>query len=188
MRIANRARDVVEADPSRFVIFRYDEAPECAETDVTRPPTGSDHTMERYRELWEAGSADGIMAKVLYRQSGERPMSVVHSYVKPGRIVPRHSHDTDCLYCVSSGSITLGRQVLRPGDGLFVPANHSYAYRAGDDGAEVLEFRMARSFGQVVRDETDGTWDQYVAIAAERRDEWREDRVLPSRRRGGGAL
>ena len=40
----------------------------------------------------------------------------------------------------------MGSQVLDAGDGFYIPGDHAYGYRAGPEGAEVLEFRHATSF------------------------------------------
>lgn len=89
----------------------------------------------------------GQSIKVLYRQSEEEGgFSLVHVSFKSNFMLPRHSHDVDCLYYVVSGSAVLGSQVLIGGDGFFVPGGAPYQYSAGPEGVEVLEFRHARSF------------------------------------------
>ena len=121
----------------------------------------------------------GAAVSVLFRRAGEGACSLLHVWLKPGFLVTRHSHDEDCLYYVISGDAVLGSQVLRAGDGFFVPADHPYAYRAGNDGAEVLEFRGASAFN-IVSHEKPEAWDAILASAAAHRDEWMALTVPPS--------
>ena len=85
----------------------------------------------------------GSAVTVLFGQRGPKGMSLGHAWFGPNLPLYRHSHPKfgDCLYYVLAGEIMLGRQVLKPGDGFFVPNGMPYKYRAGPDGCEVLEFR-----------------------------------------------
>jgi quercetin dioxygenase-like cupin family protein len=86
--------------------------------------------------------ADGLSAKVLVRQRPEEGgFSLLYLWFKPHYPLTRHSHDCDCMYYVISGSLIMGRQVLRAGDSFFVPADAPYQYDAGPEGVEVLEVR-----------------------------------------------
>lgn len=94
----------------------------------------------------EMGAHGGTKAGVLFFEANADPDRTMNlSFVKlaPHFIIPRHSHDNDCLYYVTSGEIHLGNRVVRAGEGMFVPADAPYTYQAGDDGAEVLEFQSA---------------------------------------------
>jgi hypothetical protein len=85
----------------------------------------------------------GNIVTPLFDQGGESGMSLVHAWFGPNFPLFRHSHPRfgDCLYYVVAGSAVLGSQVLKPGDGFFVPNGMPYKYRAGPEGVEILEFR-----------------------------------------------
>jgi hypothetical protein len=92
----------------------------------------------------------GQTIKVLFRQSEEEGgFSLVCAW-KSHFVLPRHSHDADCLYYVVAGTAVIGNRVLTAGDGFFAPGRAPYRYSAGPDGVEVLEFRHARSFDMKV--------------------------------------
>ena len=86
---------------------------------------------------------DGTTVKLLFSMPG---MSLTHAWFKSGFPLPRHSHDTDCLYYIVAGSIRIGTEELGKGDGFFVGADVPYAYTPGADGVEILEFRASNAF------------------------------------------
>ena len=85
----------------------------------------------------------GNIVTPLFDQGGENGMSLIHAWFGPNFPLFRHSHPRlgDCLYYIVAGSAVLGSQVLKPGDGFFVPNGMPYKYRAGPEGVEILEFR-----------------------------------------------
>jgi quercetin dioxygenase-like cupin family protein len=87
---------------------------------------------------------------VLFKGAGDDGFSLVQAWFGPHYVLPRHSHDGDCLYYVLSGSLKMGSQELQAGDGFFVPDGAPYGYEAGPDGVEVLEFRTRTSFGMKI--------------------------------------
>lgn len=87
--------------------------------------------------------SNGLRSLVPFCHAGDSGFSIVRVYLAPGYILPAHTHDSDCLYYVLRGQAILGKQVVEPGGGFFVPAGKAYGYTAGDEGAEVLEFRHA---------------------------------------------
>jgi hypothetical protein len=105
-----------------------------------------DHTEDEVRksvgDMIRAISPGNIVTP-LFDQGGESGMSLVHAWFGPHFPLFRHSHPRfgDCLYYVVAGSAVLGSQVLKPGDGFFVPNGMPYKYRAGPEGVEILEFR-----------------------------------------------
>lgn len=88
--------------------------------------------------------------EVLFRGDGEDGFSLVRAWFGPHYVLPRHTHDGDCLYYVLEGSLTMGRKSLDAGDGFFAPHGAPYAYEAGPDGVVVLEFRARTSFGMKI--------------------------------------
>lgn len=126
------------------------------------------------REVFKAiGATAGYVIKVLFGDPDTPGMSLIRLWYAPDYALPRHSHDVDCLYYVISGEARMGNQVIPAGDGFFVPAGAPYAYAAGPDGVEVLEFRGATSFGINVT-ESLGRWDQLADLARTHKDDWIE--------------
>ena len=70
----------------------------------------------------------------------------------------------------------MGNRVIGAGDGFFVKADAPYAYQAGPDGAEVLEFRAATNFDMRIFDQTPDAWRPIVAAAVANQDCWTEGR------------
>ncbi|MCK9877131.1 cupin domain-containing protein [Frankia sp. Ag45/Mut15] len=99
---------------------------------------------------------------VLYRGAGPEGFSLVHVSFNPGFRLPRHTHNVDCLYYVVSGEIIMGSRRLHAGEGFFIRAGVTYAYEAGPQGVEVLEFRAATSFDIQILDQTVDRWRAIV--------------------------
>lgn len=171
-------------DPKKFAIFKDAEAmgqPLSAglvPAEASGPEYGA-----AFRKLIDAGLDEGGEGKLLFTYgTKDDGFSLIHVWFKPHMMIPRHYHGQDCLYYILSGSAILGSQVLGPGDGFFVPAGHAYAYRAGHEGIEVLEFR------HVAASAIDGQftdlkpWDQFLEIVRTNRAAWAQETVPPSRR------
>ena len=95
---------------------------------------------------------------MLFRQADSDGFSLVHVTFAPNYMLPRHSHDVDCVYYVLCGEVVLGRRVVGAGSGFFVPKDQPYAYQAGPDGVDLLEFRHSTSFDYVVHEENPARW------------------------------
>jgi quercetin dioxygenase-like cupin family protein len=158
-----------------LAIFRSNDATPLDAT-VMSPPV-LDPEIPRMLDL--SPIAAGTTAEVLFRGQGDDGFSLVRARFKTGYRLPRHSHDSDCLYYVVAGSATMGNQVLHAGDGFFVPADAPYAYEAGPDGVEVLEFRSATSFDIDVRDQTVERWQPIVAAAVAHKEQWLQESTSP---------
>lgn len=131
----------------KMEIFRFSEGEEL--TQEMMPYVGVDETlMKGFAKIAEVGLAQKDIDNTvcLFREPGEGGMSLVYAWFKSGFVLPKHSHDADCLYYVIAGSLKMGTQVLGKGDGVFIPANFDYTYEVGPDGLEVLEFRTANKF------------------------------------------
>lgn len=117
-------------------------------------------------------AALGSHDAVVFRGDGDEAFSLVKVSFAPHFVLPRHTHDADCLYYVAEGSLVMGSQVLEAGDGFFVPSNASYAYEAGPDGVVVLEFRTRTSFDMnIPGGQADGL-RRMATVADEHADEW----------------
>lgn len=121
----------------------------------------------------------GSKTVLLFAEPGAAGMSLAYIWFKSGYILPRHSHDTDCLYFVMAGALRMGTQILRKGDGMFIPANAGYTYEAGPEGVEVLEFRNATHFSFLFRNNTEAHWDRIAEVVKNNGERW-ESEVPPS--------
>jgi quercetin dioxygenase-like cupin family protein len=108
---------------------------------------------------------------VLFRGEGDDGFSLVRVWFAPHYVLPRHTHEADCLYYVAEGSLTMGSQVLDAGDGFFVPAGAPYGYEAGPEGATVLEFRTRTSFDMKLPPQIERLRRMHET-ADEHRDDW----------------
>ncbi len=62
-----------------------------------------------------------------------------------------HSHSQDELIHLLTGEITVGHDVLGPGDTLYVAADRRYTFTSGDEGFSFLNYRRDASMHTVVR-------------------------------------
>lgn len=150
-------------------VFRRVDAVDLADTTMMSRPV-MDPVPDR-EVLAAIGAASGYLNKVLFSDPDASGMSLIRLWYAPHYALPRHSHDVDCLYYVVAGEAHLGNRVLAAGDGFFVPAGAPYAYSAGPDGVEVLEFRAASEFAIHVS-ESPGRWAQIAETAREHSDDW----------------
>ena len=114
--------------------------------DERMAPTGiTPEIGQGLQQIIEAGNLEGFLIRHLFSDpvSG---MSLVYVWLKSGYQLPIHSHNADCAYYVLSGEAIMGTEVLKVGDGFFVPSGARYSYRAGESGVEVMEFRNATNF------------------------------------------
>ena len=167
----------------RLRVFRAADAAELPEEMMPREGI-DDSIMAGLSQLAEAGVTEGVgeRTRVLFREPGDKGMSLVHAWFKGGYVLPFHSHSTDCLYYVLSGELRMGSHVLRRGDGMFIPADHGYGYEAGPQGVEVLEFRDATRFNLFFRPNSPQRWEQMAEAYRENEASWREETVPPSER------
>jgi hypothetical protein len=112
--------------------------------------------------------AGGSVDDIIFRQDVLDGFSLANIRLAPDYILPTHHHDVDCLYYVLSGWILLGRRRIDAGGGFMVSALRPYGYRAGPEGAAVLEFRKAASFNMVITETSPTRWQEIGRVAAER--------------------
>jgi len=144
------------------------DAPELFESGIMSMPTTDPEAPE---QLMEWALSGGHIVKTLFQQPGDDGMSLVWSWFGPGYALPRHSHSADCLYYVVFGEAHLGNRVVAAGGGFFVPADAPYAYSAGPEGIQILEFRGVSSFDMKITEGL-GRWDKIVDIVREQKDTW----------------
>jgi quercetin dioxygenase-like cupin family protein len=139
--------------------------------------------MAGVEKVMSSGKAGvGELAELVFAEPGATGVSLVRVWFKSGYMLPAHSHSSDCLYYVVGGELRIGSHVLHKGDGFFIPANKAYAYEAGPDGVEVLEFRNATHFNIVLQAADQERWDRMAANYAERAAIWENETVPPSER------
>jgi quercetin dioxygenase-like cupin family protein len=161
-----------EHETNRTGITLFDppaSAPLLHETDMMSMPSMDPSAPDQMTEWATSG---GHLVKALFRQ-GDEGMSLVWSQFAPGYPLPRHSHSADCLYYVVSGEARMGARRIPAGAGFFVPAGAPYAYTAGPDGIEILEFRNVSSFDMQIT-ESVARWDRIVDEVRTNKAAWDE--------------
>lgn len=113
----------------------------------------------------------GAFAKVLFADE-TAGISIAYTWFKPNFILPKHSHNADCAYYIIAGEAHLGNQVLRAGDGFFVPAGGNYQYSAGPEGVEVMEFRTAAQFNMRFSGNSEADWQRIGENAMKNYEGW----------------
>jgi quercetin dioxygenase-like cupin family protein len=164
-------------------IFLASEGEPLTETQM--PMEGVDESVVAGFEAVAATGADltqGEVVRCLFREPGDEGLSLCHAWFKSGFILPRHSHNADCLYYIVGGELHLGRKVLKKGDGFFIPADVPYSYQAGPEGVEVLEFRNATQFNILFKNNDASHWERIAKSYADKADCWPEETVPPSER------
>ncbi|MEY2434170.1 MAG: hypothetical protein QOC92_3895 [Acidimicrobiaceae bacterium] len=151
-----------------ITFYAHDDAPLLDDTGMMTPPEIAPAVLAA---LDLRSLAAGSVVKALFSDD-PAGFSLVHARFGPGYRLPRHSHSADCLYYVVRGEAIMGSRTIRAGDGFFVKADQPYAYYAGDDGVEVLEFRAASRFDMKVLDQTVERWEPIVAAATANRARW----------------
>jgi quercetin dioxygenase-like cupin family protein len=172
-----------KAGRKRLSIFRAADAAPLPDA-MMRREVADEPTRDALARLAAAGVSAGLGERnqVLFAEAGDAGMSLLRIWFKSGYVLPPHSHDVDCLYYVIAGELRLGAQVLRSGDGFFVPADSGYSYEAGPEGVELLEFRNATRFSIRLRGGQASRWDRVAEAFRERGPAWKSERVPPSAR------
>lgn len=162
----------------RMTIFRKGEGKELGPE--TMPFEGVDESvMAGFAKLAGAGLPRGLgeQTTVLFTLPGDPGLSLSHAWFKSGYVLPRHSHNADCIYYILGGSLMLGSVTLGKGEGFFVPAGDGYSYTVGSEGLEVLEFRNAAMFNILFKGNDEAHWDRMAGVLHAKGDIWREERA-----------
>jgi quercetin dioxygenase-like cupin family protein len=125
-----------------------------------------------------SASGLGYHDLVLFRGEGEDGFSLVRAWFAPHYVLPRHTHDADCLYYLEKGSIVMGARVVEAGSGFFVPADAPYAFQAGPEGAVVLEFRQRTGFDMKMTPGQIARFRMMAEVGATNAERWAELRKL----------
>jgi mannose-6-phosphate isomerase-like protein (cupin superfamily) len=156
-----------------FAIFRKADArPEDGIPIMTRAPM-SDAAADGGRRMMEAGIEAGHENRLLFAAG---VFSLSYAWFKSFYPLPRHAHDTDCLYYIVAGSLRMGREELGAGDGFFVGAGTPYTYTPGPAGLEILEFRAHGAFDIKLLAGNPAFWDRAVKTVEDNRAAWATER------------
>jgi hypothetical protein len=161
-----------KAERLRFQVFRFADArPEDGLPEMSYAPTPPE-VAARADELSQAGMLAGAENRMLFSGGG---FSLAYAWFKSGFPLPRHTHDSDCLYYVVAGSLLLGDQELKAGDGFFLGAEVPYAYTPGPEGVEILEFRAVQGFDIKVLAGAGAFWDRALRTVQAKRESWPQE-------------
>jgi hypothetical protein len=161
----------------RFAIFRGKDSIDLDASGVMEHVAPSAAELEGIRQIADVDKMRGHYTRLLFSIPG---FSLAYGWFKSGYPLPRHSHSTDCLYYIVGGSLKLGTEELKAGDGFFLGGGVPYTYTPGDKGVEVLEFRTANTFDIRLMASNPAFWAKAAETFREKRDVWPTETVSPS--------
>lgn len=98
-----------------------------------------DIAMGAMRDHIDASELDG---QVAFHESGDADTAqLLEMRLDPHTLIAPHSHDLAEIVYVVEGSLHWGDHALTAGGSMFIPARTSYSYRAGEQGARLLNIR-----------------------------------------------
>ena len=170
-------REEAKSAPHGYVITRGKDAkphhnrkPRAAQLD---PGLALHPAVQRgMQQLREVGDTKGAAAVTLFSMP---TLHVSYAWFKSGFPLPLHSHDADCYYLVIAGSMKLGTEVLRKGDGVLIPAGAPYTVSPGEAGVEFIEMRTSPDYDTNYRAKTDAYWDRVAETSRARMGAWAEE-------------
>lgn len=112
----------------------------------------------------------GYDTRMLFSMPG---FSLAYAWFKPQFPLPRHTHNCDCLYYIVAGSLQIGEETLRAGDGFFVGKDVPYTYVAGPEGVEILEFRDTNDFDIKIKAENETFWTKALETLISSQAMWK---------------
>lgn len=174
----NRATpQLKEAAQANFKIFRGADAADMRESGAVTYSNLDETMLVALGRIQEEGGEEGSETEHLFAAGG---MSLGRVWFKSGFPLLLHSHDSNCLYYITAGSLRLGTESLGVGDGFFVPADVPYAYTAGAEGVELLEFRTSETYDFKLASRSSKYYDRIVNVLASRKLAW-QDEARPGR-------
>ncbi len=169
--------DQAPVEQPRFEVFRARDAADYVEGGTMEVQPMAEAQAEGMMALAQNGMLDGSQVKLLYSRPG---LSLTYCWFKSGYALPLHSHSADCLYSIVAGSLKIGTEVLGAGDGFFLGRDVPYAYTAGPEGVEVMEFRTSDKFDFKTLANGKSYWDKQLANLLAAKDKWSEEAAPPS--------
>ncbi|MYM64534.1 cupin domain-containing protein [Pseudomaricurvus sp. HS19] len=158
--------------PLRFATFRHADADPAAGIPIMEMTPLSDVAMEGAMQLTAAGVESGHENRLLFSGGG---FSLLYAWFKSGYPLPRHTHNCDCLYYITGGSVLMGNDELHAGDGFFVGEDVPYTYVAGARGVEILEFRASERFDIKVLADNPQFWARALQTVADKQTTWADE-------------
>ncbi|MEO6092882.1 MAG: cupin domain-containing protein [Novosphingobium sp.] len=155
-----------------FAIFRARNAVDYSEDGPMTSQPMTEREIEGGKRLREVGFMDGSKVKLMFSRPG---ISLTYAWFKSGFPLPRHSHNTDCLYFIVAGSLRIGTEELGPGDGFFVGTDVPYTYVPGERGVEVLEFRTSNAYDIRLLANSEAWWDKALTNLVAAKESWPEE-------------
>lgn len=122
----------------------------------------------------ETADAGGARAETLFSMPS---LHVSYVWFKSGYPLPLHSHDKDCYYLVIAGSMKVGSEELRKGDGVFIPGGTPYTVTPGNEGVEFIEMRTSPDYDTHYRAKTDAYWDRVAQTRRARKAIWAREQA-----------
>lgn len=163
-----------ERPAKQLKFFRRHEGPPAGDYFDVVP--NSPAAEDGLAKVGEAGIGDGAKFNMLYMGP---EFTLLQSQMKPGYPLPLHTHDTDCLYFISRGSMKFGDVELFAGDGVFLPARTPYRVIPGAEGVEFIEFRpAAERYDMQLIASNPAFWAKALTSVSENRADWQtQDRL-----------
>lgn len=159
----------IKRGSENFQLFRGDEAPPLRDGIAGQSEDVPEVIREGSTRFMAAGGREAYSSKYLF---GIPTMSLGLASFKKGCPILLHSHDANCVYYIVSGSIQIGAEILKAGDGFFVGRDVPYTYTAGDEGADILEFRDTDTFKTSFTSKNPAYWDKVVKTMEKCRQSW----------------
>lgn len=166
-----------EAAVSAVRVFRASDA-EGMRNASERGAQRADHVVSPvvaagFQQLGEAGMGNGAAARVIYSSQN---MHIAYAWFKSGFPLPLHSHDADCFYQIVAGTMRVGSEELRKGDGVLIPAGTPYTVTPGEAGVEFIEVRSTADYDTRYKGNTEKYWNKLAEIATSRQAIWADER------------
>ena len=155
-----------------IMLYRFDDASTDEGIPLMSHEAPSAMEIEGSRRVRDAGLEVAHENRVLFAAAG---FSLVYAWFKSGYPLPRHTHNSNCLYYIVAGSLHMGKEELKAGDGFFVGKDVPYTYTAGDAGVEILEFRACEAFNIKLMADNPAFWDRAVETVKLKHKEWRNE-------------
>ena len=174
-RVKDAAGDSPRTDAAgrpQFTVYTHADACDMRASGAVTYSNMDETLLAALGRIEAAGGEEGSDTEHLFAAGG---MSLSRVWFKSGFPLILHSHDSDCLYYITGGSLRLGTHTLEKGEGFFVPADVPYAYTAGDEGVELLEFRTAEKYDFKLASRSAKYYDRIADVLAARRSVWSDE-------------
>lgn len=163
--------------PNGFRFFHANTQPEMRNahergtlrSDYVPPPA----TVEGLKRFGAAVS-NGATARVLYAAND---MHIAYVWFKSGFPLPLHSHDADCFYQIIAGSMNVGTEELRQGDGVLIPGGAPYTVSPGPEGVEFIEIRPTQDYDTRYHGKTKAYWDRIIGTLQAHKEAWATEKA-----------